>query len=126
MIYFKIALGVIMAFVACIIPVLFYTIANMEDHPPLSNTTFVLAFAAALFVFLSSLFTADARKKAAITALIICCILDTQGLIMLISGKHLYASAIEGLAVFLVAAATGLLISYLVFKNKGWNSSVNP
>jgi hypothetical protein len=116
--YLKIAFGVILSFGLSIFPVLFYAYVNMEDHPPLSETIAVCAFSAILFVFLSSLFTYGARKKAALTALIICGLLILQGLIMALTATDVHADSIVGLGLVFGAAATGLLISYTIFKNR--------
>ncbi|HZX57079.1 MAG TPA: hypothetical protein VFE54_00070 [Mucilaginibacter sp.] len=94
----------------------------MEDHPPMSETILVCAFSAAIFVFLSGLFTYGARKKAALTALIVVSLFIMQGSIMAFTKTPVGLEAITGLAEVLVASATGLLISYAVFRNKGWES----
>jgi len=102
---------------------MFYAYVNMENHPPLVETIAVCAFSAAVFVFLSSLFTHGARKKAALTAVVICSLLILQGLLMALTAMDVRADAIVGLFAVLAAAAIGLLTSFTTFKNKGWYTS---
>ena len=121
--YLKVAFGVILSFALSIFPVLFYAYVNMEDHPPLSNTIAVLALAAMVFVFLSSLFTYGARKKAALTATVICSFFILQGLIRVLTATDIHVDSAIGFGIVLSAAAMGLLISYAIFRNRGWNAS---
>jgi len=120
--YFRITIGVILAFVVCAIPVFVYAYMHMEDEPDHSAITGIMTCAAAAFVFLSSIFVPSAKKAAAITALIICCIFDLQRLLSVIGAPDADITIIYMIP---VGALIGLLISFLTFQDKGWSTSAN-
>jgi hypothetical protein len=120
--HLKVTIGVILSFILSIFPILFYAYVNMEKYTPLGETITVCAFSAAAFIFLSSLFTYGTRKKAALTAMIIVSLLIMQGLIMAFTNTPVNVDAITGLLGVLGSAAIGLLISYAIFRNRGWEN----
>ena len=88
----------------------------------MGETISVCSFSAAVFIFLSGLFTHGARKKAALTALIIVSLFIIQGSIIALTKTPVSMEVITGFAEVLAAATVGLLISYAIFRNKGWES----
>jgi hypothetical protein len=120
--YFKITIGLILAFVVCAIPVFVYAYMHMENEPDYTAITDIITCATAAFVFLSSIFVPSARKATAITALIICCIFDLQRLLSVIGSRN---NNIAIVYMIPAGALVGLLISFLTFKNKDWNSPAN-
>jgi len=120
--YFKITIGVILAFVVCAIPVFVYAYMHMEGDDDASALIDIITCAVAAFVFLSSAFVPSARKATAITALIICCLFDLQKLLSIIG-----APDADITIVYMIpsSAAIGLLISFLTFRNKDWSSTTD-